>query len=255
MLNKLKKYKFLFEELVKRDFLKKYKRTVLGIAWSMISPLMNLLILWLVFSHFFGNNVDHYVIYLFAGQLVFSYFTDATNFGMTALVANAHIFSKINVPKYMFLLSQQLSALINFLLTLVIFFVFCLIDKITFSFNFLLLIYPVICLVIFNLGIGLILSALYVFFKDTQYFWGICTQLIMWCSATFYNIDGYSDKIKTLFMCNPIYVYIKYFRMIVLDGSIPSVSMHILMLVYSLLALAVGSFIYKKYNHEFLYYV
>ena len=83
MLTKWKKYQFLFEELVKRDFTKKYKRTILGMAWSILSPLMNLLIMWLVFSNFFGNNVDHYVVYLFAGQLTFSYFTDATNLGFS----------------------------------------------------------------------------------------------------------------------------------------------------------------------------
>lgn len=78
MLQKLKQHRFLFSELVKRDFAKKYKRTILGMAWSIISPLMNLLIMWLVFNNLFGNNVDHYAIYLFAGQLVFSYFTEWT---------------------------------------------------------------------------------------------------------------------------------------------------------------------------------
>ena len=99
MLQKLKKYQFLFEELVKRDFTKKYKRTVLGMAWSVLNPLLNLLIMWLVFSNFFGNNINHYVIYLFAGNLVFSYFSDATNLGMNSLLGNASIFTKVNIPK------------------------------------------------------------------------------------------------------------------------------------------------------------
>ena len=108
MLEKLKRHQFLFEELVKRDFVKKYKRTILGMAWSILAPLLNLLIMWLVFSNFFGNNVEHYVIYLFAGQLIFSYFTDATNLGMNSLISNASIFTKVNVPKYLFLFSQKL---------------------------------------------------------------------------------------------------------------------------------------------------
>ena len=114
LIERFKKYKFLFTELVKRDFTKKYKRTVLGMAWSILAPLMNLLIMWLVFNNFFGNNVDHYVIYLFAGQLVFNYFTDATNLGMNSLVGNSSIFTKVNVPKYLFLFSQNVSSLINF---------------------------------------------------------------------------------------------------------------------------------------------
>lgn len=255
MLQKLKQHEFLFQELVKRDFAKKYKRTILGMAWSILSPLMNLLIMWLVFSKFFGNNVDHYVIYLFAGQMVFSYFTDATNLGMNSLVGNAPIFTKVDVPKYLFLFSQNVSALINFGLTLLIFFAFAAFDGILFTWKFFLLLYPILCLVVFNLGLGLILSALFVFFRDMQYLWGILTQLIMWLSATFYTIDGYSEMVQRLFLLNPIYLYIRYFRKIVMDGVIPTPQFHLLAAVYALGAFFAGAFMYKKYNHEFLYYV
>lgn len=255
MIRKLKKHQFLFEELVKRDFTKKYKRTVLGMAWSVLSPLMNLLIMWLVFSNFFGNNVDHYAIYLFAGQLVFSYFTDATNLGMNSLVGNAPIFSKVNVPKYLFLLSQNVSSLINFGLTLLIFFAFVAFDGIAFTWKFLLLIYPTVCLIVFNLGVGLILSALMVFFRDMQYLWGILTQLIMWLSAIFYTIDGYPYQTQCLFLANPIYLYIRYFRKIVIDGVIPTLQFHALGAFYALTVFGIGCYMYKRYNHEFLYYV
>lgn len=255
MLKRLKQYQFLFEELVKRDFTKKYKRTVLGMAWSILSPLMNLLIMWIVFSNFFGNNVDHYVIYLFSGQLVFSYFTDATNLGMNSLVNNAGIFTKVNVPKYLFLFSQNVSSLINFGLTLIIFFAFAVIDRIDFTWRFFLLLYPIVCLIIFNLGVGLILSALFVFFRDVQYLWGIVTQLLNWLSAIFYTIDSYSYSAQCLFLANPIYLYIRYFRKIVIDGVIPTPQFHVLAAAYALLAFGIGAYMYKRYNQEFLYYV
>ena len=255
MLKKLKQYHFLFCELVKRDFTKKYKRTILGMAWSILSPLINLLIMWLVFGHFFENNVSHYVIYLFAGQVVFSYFTDATNLGMNSLVTNAEIFTKINVPKYLFLFSQNVSSLINFGLTLLIFLLFAAIDGVPFTWKFLLLVYPVACLILFNVGIGLILSALFVFFRDMQYLWGIATQLLMWTSAIFYSTDGYSQAVQHLFLLNPIYLYIRYFRKIVIDGTVPTLSIHMLAAGYALLVFAAGAWMYKKYNHEFLYYV
>ena len=255
MLTKLKRHQFLFEELVKRDFAKKYKRTVLGMAWSILSPLMNLLIMWLVFNNFFGNNMDHYVIYLFAGQLVFSYFTDATNLGMNSLVSNAGIFTKVNVPKYLFLFSQNVSSLINFGLTLLIFFTFVAIDGVPFTWKFLFLVYPVACLIVFNLGLGLILSALFVFFRDMQYLWGILTQLIMWLSAIFYTFDSYSYTVQCLFLLNPLYLYIRYFRKIVLEGEIPTLQFHLLAAAFAALSFTVGAYMYKKYNHEFLYYV
>lgn len=255
MLTKLKRHQFLFEELVKRDFAKKYKRTVLGMAWSILSPLMNLLIMWLVFNNFFGNNMDHYVVYLFAGQLVFSYFSDATNLGMNSLVNNAGIFTKVNVPKYLFLFSQNVSSLINFGLTLLVFFTFVAVDGVPFTWKFICLLYPVACLIVFNLGLGLILSALFVFFRDMQYLWGILTQLIMWMSAIFYTIDSYSYTVQCLFLLNPLYLYIRYFRKIVLEGEIPTLQFHLLAAAFSALAFTVGAYMYKKYNHEFLYYV
>ena len=255
MFRKLRQHQFLFEELVKRDFTKKYKRTILGMAWSIISPLMNLLIMWLVFNKLLGNNVDHYVIYLFAGQLVFSYFTDATNLGMTSLVGNAGIFTKINVPKYLFLFSQNISSLINFGLTLLIFFAFVAFEGIPFTWKFFLLLYPTGCLVVFNVGMGLVLSALFVFFRDMQYLWGILTQLVMWLSAIFYTIDNYSPAVQNLFLINPIYLYSRYFRKVVIDGAVPTIQFHILAAVYALLAFGFGAWMYKRYNHEFLYYV
>lgn len=255
MIQKLKQYQFLFEELVKRDFMKKYKRTILGMFWSVLNPLLQLLVMWLIFSNFFGQSMKHYTVYLFAGNIVFSYFSESTGSGMGSLVNNAGIFTKVNVPKYLFLFSQNVSSLINFGLTLVVFFVFVTLDHLAFTWKFLLLLYPILCLVIFNLGIGLILSALFVFFRDIEYLWNVCTMLIMYMSAIFYTIDSYAGWVQNLFLLNPIYVYIRYFRKIVIDSVIPTPQFHLIAIAYALLAFGIGSYMYKKYNHKFLYYV
>lgn len=255
MFTKLKEHGFLFSELVKRDFKKKYKRTYLGMLWSVLSPLLTLLVMTVVFKGFFGNNMEHYTIYLFCGNIVFSFFNDASNGGMSSLLSNAGIFTKINVPKYLFLFSRNISSLINFGLTFVVFILFCIIDGVSFSFAFLMLIVPIVCLVVFNLGIGLILSALYVFFRDIQYLWSVFTMLLMYMSAIFYTVDGYSPTMQALFHVNPIFVYIKYFRVVVLEGRIPGLIMHALAIGYALIAFLIGALIYKKCNHKFLYYV
>ena len=165
MIEKLMRYQFLFEELVKRDFKKKYKRTVLGMVWSVLSPLLTLLVMKLVFTQFFGRTTPHFTIYLFCGNLVFSYFSESTSQGMASLMGNASIFTKVNVPKYLFLFSKNVQTLINFGLSLCVFFVFCVLDQITFTWKFILLLCPIVCLVLFNIGVGLILSALFVFFS------------------------------------------------------------------------------------------
>lgn len=255
MIEKLKKYQFLFEELVKRDFKKKYKRTILGVAWSVISPLLTLLVMRLVFGTFFKQDIPHFTIYIFCGNVVFSYFNESTSQGMTALMSNASIFTKVNIPKYLFLLSKNSQTLINFGLTLIVLFVFCIFDHITFTWRFFLLLYPIVMLMLFNIGVGMILSALFVFFRDIQYLWQVFTMLLMYASAIFYSIDRFSDTVRNIFLINPVYLFIRYFRKIIIEATVPSVWFHLLILADVVIVLGIGALIYKKYNHRFLYYV
>ena len=253
MIEKIKKNRFLFEELVKRDFNKKYKRTVLGILWSVLSPLLMLLIMKLVFTQFFGRTIEHYTIYLFCGNIIFSFFSESTSQGMQALVANSKIFTKVNVPKYIFVFSKNVQTFINFLITVLLLFVFCIIDGIFPTWKWIFLLYPIGMLVLFNIGLGMILSALHVLFKDMQYLWGVCTRLIMYVSAIFYQITSYSETIQYLFLANPVYLFIRYFRKIILDGVIPTPEFHMLIAFDTIFVILIGVWMYRRYNHEFLY--
>ena len=253
--NKLQAYQFMFEELVKRDFKQKYKRTVLGMVWSILSPLLMMCMLATIFGNFFGKSIEHYIIYLFSGQIIFNYFTESTNGGMNALLSNAKIFTKINVPKYLFLFSKNVSALINFGIILVIYFIFIWVDGISFTWKFLALLYPILCLIFINLGMGLILSALYIFFRDIEYLYRLFTQIVMYGSAIFYNINGLPVYVQKVFYCNPIFVCISYFRSVVLENTIPELWLHGLLAGYAIVLFGLGCYVYKKYNYKFLYYV
>lgn len=255
MIEKLRQYRFLFEELVKRDFKKKYKRTVLGMGWSLLSPLLMLLVMALVFTQFFGRDTPHYIIYLFCGNLVFSYFSESTKSGMQALTGNSKIFTKVNIPKYLFLFSKNVQTFISFLLTLVIFFLFVAIDGLPFTWKFFCLLYPIACLILFNIGVGLILSALYIFFRDIKYLYDVFIKLLMYMSAIFYTIDKYSYNVQCAFLLNPVYLFIRYFRKIVIEATIPTIWFHLLMAADVLIVLGIGCWMYKKYNTRFLYYV
>lgn len=247
--------RFLLEELTKRDFTKKYKRSILGVLWSALSPLLTLVVMSMVFTQIFGREIPHYTIYIFAGNLCFSYFNMATTTAMSALEGNKEIFSKVNLPKYMFVLSSNVSSFINFLVSLVVFFIFVAIDKIPFSWIFLLLLFPIACLMLFNIGTSLVLSALNLFFADVNYLYSVVTLLLMYLSAIFYQVESFSPALQRLFLINPVYVYIKYFRIIVIEGTIPGLTFHLLALGYALVALAIGSLIYRVYRHRFIYYV
>lgn len=253
-IGKLYRFTFLFSELVKRDFKKKYKRTVLGMGWSVLSPLLTLFVMKIVFTQFFGRTTPHYTTYLFSGTLVIGFYKEATKGGMSSLMDNAKIISKINVPKYLFLFSKNISALVNFALTLVVYFIFCAIDGITFGPHMLALLYPVLCLTVMNIGVGMVLSAMYVFFRDTRYLYDVFLTLLNYLSAIFYQVDKYPPQVQRLFLLNPVYCNIKYFRVVAIDGAVPSVSYHVLLAFYAAVFLALGCWIYKKKNHEFVYY-
>lgn len=255
MFEKLKRHRFLFEELVKRDFKKKYKRTVLGMGWSMLSPLLMLLVMKVVFEQFFGQTVNHYTTYLFCGLLTFNWFSESTNGGMRCLFANAGIFTKVNVPKYLFLFSVNIQVLINFALTLFVFFVFCAIDHVPFTWKFICLLYPICTLLVFNIGVGMVLSALFIFFRDIDYLWTVALQLLMYGSAIFYTVDKMAPKVRLAFACNPVYRHISYIREVVLSGSVPSLETHLTLAGFAIAAFLVGALMYKHYNTKFLYYV
>ena len=246
---------FLFEELVKRDFKKRYKRTSLGILWSLLGPMLQLLVMYMVMVHFFGRDIPHFMIHVFSGMLVFSFFRESTGQGMQSLMANSGILTKMRVPKYIFLLSKNVSTLVSFSMSLVIFFIFVAVEGIAFHPRFILLIYPIISLMIFNIGIGLVLSALFVFFRDIQYLYDIFTMLLMWMSAIFYNITIFSENTQRLFLLNPVFAHIHYVRLIVLQGLVPAWHIHLICAGYSIGALAVGAFFYKRYRYRFVYYM
>ncbi|MDO5137659.1 MAG: ABC transporter permease [Oscillospiraceae bacterium] len=254
-IEKIKKNKFLFEELVKRDFNKKYKRTALGMLWSMLAPLLNVLVLLIVFTHVFSKTQAHFIVYVFSGTLVLSYYSEATTGAMRALMANSAIFSKIKVPKFLFVLSRVSQSFINFLLTLVVYFIVCIVDGIPISPRWLLLIFPIVCLTAFNLGVGEILSYMFVIFRDIEYLYTIFLTLLGYVSAVFYPISIIPENYQRIFLLNPVYVYIKYFRCIVIDGSIPSAEYHFLSLGYAAAVLLIGTCIKKKYDNELLYYI
>ena len=253
MIEQLRKRGFLFSELAKRDLKGKYKGTALGIIWSVLSPLVTLLIMRVVFTHFFGANIEHFTVYLFCGNIIFSYFCDAAAQGMTSIVDNAGILTRVNAPKILFLLSKNVQAFINFLIMTSILLLICVLDGVSFTWRVFLLVYPVVMLPVFLVGLGMILSTLYVFFRDTQYIWGIFTTLLMYVSAIFYSIDTLSPSVQRLYYLNPVYLFICYFRRILIGRTVPSVGFHLWIALISAMSLAGGAMLYRKYSNSFIF--
>jgi len=251
----LRRYWFIFTELVKRDYKKRYKRTVLGMGWSVLSPLLTLLIMRMIFIRFFGRTTPHYTVYLFCGTLLFAFFREATTGGMFSLISNKGILLKVDVPKWLFLLSKNVTAVINFGLSLGLFFVFAGLDGIAFSWRFVRLSYPILCLIVFSIGVGMVLSALMVFFRDIKYLYDLLLLLLNYLSVIFYSIDDWEPAVQRLFLFNPLYCYIRFFRLVVIKGVTPSPAFHLLCLGWAVGALALGGWLYRRLNYKFVYFL
>lgn len=246
---------FLLSELIRRDFIKKYKRTTFGILWSALSPLLLLLTMDLVFGTFFGRNMPHYTIYLFCGLLLFNYFSSTTRTAMKTLSDNAAIFSKVPVPKYYFLISHSAAHLIDFAVSLVVFFVFVAVDGIAFQWHFLWLIYPIVCLYFINFGIGMFLSTLYIFFRDVNYLWPVITRIIMYASAIFYDLSILPGIMRRILRCNPLYMCIDYFRQLIIHSTVPSISYHIVLAGMAFACMFLGGVTYYLNRNRIVLYV
>lgn len=255
MIKALKDYRFLLSRLVKRDFIQKYKKTALGIIWSVMNPLCELMILMLVFKNIFGRDTPYYTTYVIIGILTYNYYSNATTQGMESLLHNSGIINKIKLPTWLFPLSKNISATMNFLITCVVMVLFILLDHITITWKILLLVYPYVLMFFFNLGVSLILSSIYVFFKDTSYLFHIFNRLLYYCCAIFWTVEHFPEKGQALLKFNPIYDFIFYTRTIIIDGQIPGLDIHLIMLAYTVAAVISGMIVFHFNKKKFIFYI
>ena len=257
-----KKYAFLLEQLVMRDFKVKYKRSVLGILWSLLYPLLMMSVMAIVFSQMFAVRVEgvNYLVYLMTGLVMFNYFNEASHTAMTSIVTNFQLMTKVYIPKYIFPLAKCLFVGINFLLTLIPLLIIILFTgsgdtKCYINIYYLLLPYIFICLFIFTLGVGFFISAVSVFLRDVFYIYGIILTIWQYFTPIFYDISMLPEKLQILFKFNPLYMFINSAREIILFSKAPSLSSLIACGVVSILTLIVGGLVFKKKQDKFIYYV
>lgn len=253
----LKKYSFLLGQLVSRDFKVKYKRSVLGIVWSLLYPLLNMAVMALVFSKMFKFSTPgvNYLVYVLSGLVMFNYFSEASNLAMSSVVANFSLINKIYLPKYIFPLSKCLFVGINFLLTLIPLYLVIFLTGTGINIYHLLLPFAFICLFIFTFGFGLILSTISVFLRDMFYIYGILITLWTYLTPIMYDISMISENLQAFFKLNPLYHYISFIRQIILYNKMPSGLSFAICGISSLVVLAIGLVVFKKNQDKFIYYV
>ena len=256
------KYTFLMKQLILRDFKVKYKRSVLGIVWSLLYPVLMMGVMAMVFSQMFKFNVEgvNYLVYLMTGLVIFNYFSEASNTAMTSVVTNFSLINKVYIPKYIFPIAKTLFVGINFLLTLIPLLVIILVTgsgetRCVINIWYILLPYIFVCLLLFTMGIGLFLSTISVFLRDMFYIYGIIITIWNYVTPVFYDISIIPTVLQPIFKLNPLYIFINGARTIILYGTPPSLIQIISMLIISLLTLAIGAIVFKKNQDKFIYYV
>ena len=249
------RYKWLLYELVLRDLKIKYRSSVLGYLWSLLNPLMMMTVLTIVFSTLFRFDIPNYPVYLLSGQLIYSFFSEATNMSMSSIINSASLIKKVYIPKYIFPVSRVLSSFVTLLLSLLAMVIVMVVTQVNFTWVILFFPIPLIYILVFSIGMGLLLSVLAVYFRDVIHLYSVLLSAWMYLTPIMYPINMLPDYVKRFIFWNPMYYFVEIFRQIVLYGEWPSLEMHLICLGFALLALVTGLFVFYKNQKNFILHV
>lgn len=251
-----RKYKFLLNELVKRDIKLKYRSSVLGIFWSFLEPLLTMIVLTIIFSTLFkGFGVENYPVYLLTGKLIFSFFSGGSMTAMKSIKSGAAIFKTVYVPKYMYPLSSIISNFVTFSLSLIVLFGVMVATNVHFTIYMVFASLPILCLVIFTLGVGLILATVNVFFRDMEHFYSILITLLLYATPIFYPPQIVPEGWRFIQTFNPIYAVMECCRTVFLQGILYDPSRLLFAAVSAVFTLVLGVFLFYRYQNKFILHV
>lgn len=251
----IKRYKYLIKLLVSRDFKTKYKRSILGVLWSFLNPMLTMMIQYFVFSNLFESDIENFQIYLLIGIVSFSFFSEACGMALSSITGNASLITKVYIPRYIYPCVRVLSSLVNFAFSTVPLFIMIIISEVPFSRSFILILFPILCLFIFSLGIGMLLSSLMVFFRDIQFLWGVISMIWMYATPVFYPVTIVEEKYRFLFNYNPLYHFVSFIRTCILEGISPEPRTYVVCLLFAVGSLIAGIFVFNKTQDRFIYYL
>ncbi len=253
----LRKYTDLLKELVARDLKLKYRRSFLGYVWSVLNPLLTMIVLTIVFTHLLGKKIVNYPVYLLSGRMLYDFMKNSTNNAMKSVVGNAALLRKVYVPKYIFTLAKVTSCMVDMVLSLVALFIVMLVTRAPFHPTALMLPIIILQLYIFCCGLGFLLAQLNVFFRDIQYIYSVVLTAWMYFTPIIYQLDDrfprwYQIAVKTI---NPMYYYVAQSRDIIYYGNIPGPRIFFGGWIIAFLMLAFGVWAFQKSKDKFILYI
>ncbi|WP_235815033.1 ABC transporter permease [Olsenella massiliensis] len=249
---------FILRQLVTKDFKLKYRRSALGILWSVLNPLLMMIVLAAVFGSFMNNRapeIGNFPVYLILGNTAWQLMADATSQGMGSIIGAAPLLKKVKVNRYVFPVQKALFAGVNYAFSIMAIALVMLFEGVPVGPTALLWPVWLLMLIAFSSGLSLLLSALSVFFRDVMHLWGVVLTAWMYLTPIFYSVTLLPDWLHRLEVFNPMYCYVTYLRQIVLFQSVPSPQMHLACIAYALGSLLLGYVVFRRHEHKFILFI
>lgn len=249
------KYQNLLRELVIRDIKVRYRKSVLGLLWTVLNPLLMMIVITIVFSTIFKQSIPNFPIYFLTGSLIFSFNSEATTNALYSIIGNAALIKKVYIPKYLFPFSKIVSGLVNLGFSLIAMFIVMIITGAPFYSTLLLIPIPIAYVFFFSTGLGLILASATVFFRDIAHFYGVFILAWTYFTPIFYPVSILPEAALTAMKLNPMFHYINYFRDLVLYGTFPSLRRNLLCALISFITLIIGLIVFYRKQDKFVLYI
>ena len=246
------KFQPLLSELVARDIKIKYRRSVLGVLWTLLNPLCMMIILSIVFSSIFKFDVENFPLYVLSGQVIFNFSNDSTTSSMSAIISSASLIKKVYVPKYLFVLSRVMSSFINLMASFTALLLVMVATRAELHWTVFLSVIPLAMVVLFSFGVGMFLAAITVRFRDVIHLYSVFTTGLLYLTPVIYPMAALPDVVKTIVMINPLTNYLLMFRDVMFNNTLPSVFSVLLGIAEAALALALGLYVFYKNQDEFI---
>lgn len=246
------KFRPLLNELVARDIKIKYRRSILGVLWTLLNPLLMMVVLSVVFTNLFKPDIENFPIYILSGQAIFNFYSDATNNGMASILGSASLIKKVYIPKYLFVVSRICSSVINLAASFSALLLVMMAMRVELHYTIILAVVPVLLLIIFSLGIGLLLAALVVKFRDIMHLYSVFITALMYLTPVIYPMSILPDWLSKIVRFNPLTNYLMMFRNVMMNNTIFGIGDLCIGILEAGVALAIGLFVFYRNQDTFI---
>lgn len=257
---RLSKDRYILQQLVTKDFKLRYRRSILGVVWSVLNPLLMMIIMSFVFQYFLRSNLEHYSLYLIVGNITFALMNDATNGGLRSIIDASSLLKKVKVDRWVFPVQKVFSAAVNFAFSLIAVAIVMVFDGVMPTIHVLWFVVGLVLVMLFSIGIGLFIGALAVFFRDMIHLWSVVLTAWTYLTPIFWDLSLLTNSnapriVVWIVKANPMYNYLEIMRSAFVYQNSPSVTVLALAAIWAVIALVIGIAVFKKTEHKFILYI